>query len=115
MMDTQRGNSLFVHGNVVEIPESILQALEGGMEMLASLCCPLVLEQRGKEFYRIAQLLSLNAQLVPAASIEPRDCSSFLAHLPPASSQLFSGIIDDREVALVAHEIILRVGPMACL
>jgi hypothetical protein len=42
------------------------------MEMLASLCCPPVLEQRGKEFYRIAQLLSLNAQLVPAASIELR-------------------------------------------
>src|SRR5262249_47171912 len=115
MMDTHRGNSLFVHGDVVEVPEPILQAPEGGKELLASFNCPLVLEQAGKEFRRVAQLLSLNAQLVPAACIELRERSAFLAHLAPASRQLLGRVNRDREVTPVAHEIILRVGPMPCL
>src|SRR6516225_9321174 len=115
MMNAQRGNTPFVHGDVVEVTEPILQTLKGGKELLASSYRPLVREQAGKEFRRIAQLFGLNAQLVSPGCIELRERLAFFPHLAPALRQLLGRVTRYWEVTPVADEIILRISPLPSL
>ena len=96
MMHTHRRNMLFMHGNIVEITEPVLQTLERSKESLASFDHPFIRKQSGEEFPRIAQLLGLDAQFVPASRIELREGFAFLTHFPPPSRQLFHCVNCDR-------------------
>src|SRR5271166_2147997 len=104
-----------MHGDVVEIAEPILPALKRRKKLLAPFQRPLGREQRGEELSRITQLLGLDAQLVAAACIEPRQDSAFLANLAPAPRQLLERNHLDRQIAAVANEVVLRVPPQAGL
>src|SRR5215472_1989631 len=104
-----------MHGDVVEIAEPILHALKRGKKLLAPFQCPLGREQRGEELRRITQLLGLDAELVTAACIEPRQPSAFLANLAPAPRQLLEREYLDRQIAAVADKVVLRLPPQAGL
>ena len=96
MMHTHRRNMLFMHGNIVEITEPVLQTLERSKESLTAFDHPLIRKQAGEEFPCIAQLLGLDAQFVSAALIELREGFAFLTHLMPPSRQLFRCVNCDR-------------------
>jgi len=96
MMHTHRRNMFFMHGNIVEIIEPVLQTLERSKKSLASIDHPFIRKEAGEEFPRIAQLLGLDAQFVPAACIELREGFAFLAHFTPSSRQLFRCVNCDR-------------------
>jgi hypothetical protein len=60
-----------VHGDVVKITKSILEALESGKELFTSFHRPFCPEQCGEELRCVPQLLRLDAELVPAVRVEP--------------------------------------------
>src|SRR6516164_6855647 len=115
MSDTHCRYAFRVHGDVVKVTKSILQALKGRKELFASSHRPLCREQSGEEFRCIAQLFCLDAQLVAAGRIEPPKHPPSLANLSPASRQLLGRERLDREVALIANEVVLRVRPWTSL
>ena len=96
MMHTHRRNMLFMHGNIVELTEPVLQTLERSKESLPSFGHPFIRKQSGEEFRRVAEFFGLDAQLVPAACIELRESFAFLAHFTPSSRQLFRCVNCDR-------------------
>src|SRR6516225_6214579 len=85
MMHTHRRNMFFMHGNIVEIAEPVLQTLERSKESLASFDHPFIRKQAGEEIRRVTQLLGLDAQFVVAARIELREGFAFLTHFTPPS------------------------------
>src|SRR6516225_3202158 len=85
MMHTHRRNMFFMHGNIVEITEPVLQTLERSKKSLASFDHPLIRKEAGEEFRRVTQLLGLDAQFVVAARIELREGFAFLTHFTPPS------------------------------
>src|SRR5215472_666909 len=96
MMTSHHGNMFFMHGNIVEITEPVLQTLERSKESLAPFDYPFIRKQAGEEFRRVAQLLGLDPQFVPAARIELRKRFAFLTDFTPSSRQLFRRINCDR-------------------
>ena len=101
-------DAFFMHGDVVKIAKAILQELKRGKKLLAPFQRPLGRKQRGKKLRGITQLLGLDAQLVAAACIEPRQLSAFLTNLAPAPRQLLERERLDRHIAAVADKIIRR-------
>src|SRR5262245_25847920 len=110
-----RSDEILVDGDVVEIAEAVLQALESGQKILAPLRRALAREQVGEELRSVAQLLRLDTQLVASAHVELRQRLAPLADLAPAPLQLRNGGSFDRQVAAIAHEIVLRLEPLAGL
>src|SRR6516165_12066777 len=111
MSDTHCRYAFRVHVDVVKVTKPIQQTFEDRKELFASFNRPLCREQSSEEFCCIAQLFCLDAQLVAAARIEPPKHPPSLANLSPASRQLLGRERLDREVALVANEVVLRVRP----
>src|SRR5262249_52420918 len=96
MMHTHRRNMFFMHGNIVEITEPVLQTLQRSKETLPSFDHPLISKQSATEFRRVAEFFGLDSQFVPAACIELRESFAFFAHFTPSSRQLFRCVNCDR-------------------
>src|SRR3954452_16316239 len=110
-----RRHALLMYRDIVEVAESVLQALQRRRERLATLGRSPAVEQVAEEFRAITQLLGLDAQLVTASRIEPLQRLAALANLAPAPRQLISREALDRNVAAIAHEVVLRPRPFASL
>src|SRR6266699_1373367 len=107
-----RRDQAFVHRDIVEITETILQRLEPGQKCLLSLRCLLARKQAGEEFGCVAGLLAPNAQLVPAARVELPQYLAFVAELLPAPPQLRGSECRNRNAAAIPDEIVLRLRPL---
>ena len=66
----------------------------------------------GEELRGVTHLFRLDAELVAASRIEPGELLALLADLAEAPCQLLGGGGLDRDVAAIAHEIVLRPRPL---
>src|SRR6516225_5629626 len=57
MMHTDRRNMFFMHGNIVEITESVPQTLERSKESLTPFDHPFIRKEAGEEFRCVSHLL----------------------------------------------------------
>ena len=108
-------NPVLVHRDVVEITQAILHAFKRRKELRAPPRRLLAWEEVGEELQGVTHLLRLDAELVAPSRIEPGDLLALLADLVEAPRQLLGGGGLDRNVPLIADEIVLRCHPVSRL
>ena len=102
-----------MHRDIVQVAESILQFLECGDERFPPPPRFLAGERAGKEFRGVAELLGLQAHLVPPFGIEFAEARARFQNLFPASPQLVGGRAHDRLFSQQAGEVVGVAGPVA--
>ena len=106
-------NAIFMNRDVVEVAQAVLHAFQPREKLLPTLRRLLAREQAGEELRCVSDFLGLNAQLMTAADIEPREPFTFLADLLEAAGQLVGGGNLDGDVTTIANEVVLRSPPLS--